>query len=269
MIFNKVSAAVLILTLFVTIGFGQNKTKRPVKVFLLGGQSNMDGCGLTEELPDAYKMHPENTMSWDNKKEVWTSLGKDSFAESRKYMFGPEIAFSHQLAIAFPDFTIAVIKTSAGGTKLWKHWLPGQPMYVRFLKNMENALRQLTDSGVPFEICGMLWMQGESDSETVEWANAYEGNLKILFADVRKQTRKEELPIVMGRISSSLLKKTPWNFDHAKIVQKAQEKVAAKDKNVFIIQTDRLKTLPDNTHFNTEAQIWLGTKMGKIMVREI
>jgi hypothetical protein len=130
-------------------------------------------------------------------------------------------------------------------------------------------MQQLSDSGVVCEIEGMLWMQGESDAETIEWANAYENNLKILFTDVRKQTKKENLPIVMGRISIGLLRETPWCFDYTERVQEAQEKVAAADKNVFIINTNKLKTLKDNTHFNSEAQIWLGNKMGKLMLKAI
>jgi len=269
MIIKKTLLTFFLLTLFVVFSSGQENKVRPVKIFLLGGQSNMDGCGISEELTDTYKVHPENTMTWDNKKETWVPLGTDSFAERRKYKFGPEIAFSHLLAKKYPNYTIAVVKTSGGGTKLWKHWLPEQAMYKRFLANMENALQQLGDSGVTYEICGMLWMQGESDAETIEWANAYENNLKILFDDVRIQTQKEDLPIVMGRISIGLLRETPWPFDHTKIVQKAQENVAAEDENVFIINTDKLKTLKDNTHFNSEAQIWLGEKMGKIMLKEI
>lgn len=229
----------------------------------------MDGCGKMEELPNAYKTHPENTLTWDNKKKRWMPLGEDSFSESREYLFGPEIAFSHQLAKAFPDYSIAVVKTSEGGTRLWKDWLPEQVMYNRFITNMENALQQLNDSGVVYEICGMLWMQDESDAENIEKAEAYENNLPVLFDDVRKQTGKKELPIVMGRISSSLLRETPWNFDHTKIVQKAQENVATQDEHVFIINTDKLKTLWDNTHFAAKAQIWLGKKMGKIMVSQI
>ncbi|WP_430932096.1 sialate O-acetylesterase [Saccharicrinis sp. 156] len=263
-----------VLTFFLTIFvvffcLGQDQKTRPVKLFILGGQSNMDGCGKSEELPDAYKVHPHNTMTWDNKKKTWVSLGTDSFAERRKYKFGPEIAFSHLLAEKYPDYTIAIVKTSAGGTKLWKHWLPNQGMYSRFLQNMENAMQQLADSGVVCEIDGMLWMQGESDAETIEWANAYEKNLKILFEDVREQTKKDELPIVMGRISIGLLRETPWTFDYTERVQIAQEKVAAEDENVFIINTDKIKTLKDNTHFNSEAQIWLGKRMGKIMIRQI
>ncbi|WP_372807862.1 sialate O-acetylesterase [Pontiella sp.] len=240
-----------------------------VKVFILGGQSNMDGCGKADEVPEAYRVPPANAKTWDNALKTWVPLGTDSFAAKRRFQFGPELAFTHEMANAFPNATIAIVKTSAGGTKLWKHWLPGEPMNTRFFANVENALGQLRESGTGYEICGLLWMQGESDAEELEKAQAYEENLETFFADVRARTGQPALPIVMGRISSSLLKETPWCFDHAKTVQQAQETVAAQDPHVFIIGTDHLETLKDNTHFNGPSQIWLGTEMGKTMLKEI
>ena len=130
---------------------------------------------------------------------------------------------------------IAIVKTAGGGTTLWKHWSPEGFMYRRFLTNLENALLQLEDSGTVYEICGMLWMQGESDAELIEKAKEYEINLPVLVNNIRELTVKEELPFIMGRISSSLLKETPWNFDQTKYVQISQENVAVRDDNIFII----------------------------------
>ena len=79
-------------------------------------------------------------------------------------------------------------------------------MYNRFIKNMDNAISQLNNNSIDYEICGMLWMQGESDSETLEMANAYETNLILLLNDIRDKTNKSDLTFVMGRISKSLLK---------------------------------------------------------------
>ncbi|RTE53937.1 sialate O-acetylesterase [Arenibacter aquaticus] len=263
----KVSPLLFLLFALASVAcIAQIDSPRPVKVFILGGQSNMDGTGRAEGLPEEYAVPPGNSMIWDNKKKMWVTLGTDTFAERRKFKFGPEIAFTHLLAKKYPKHTIAIVKTSGGGTKLWKHWLPGKPMYVRFLKNMENALENLKGEGRSYEISGMLWMQGESDAEFLEWANAYEDNLKLLYNDVRKETGKDNLPIVMGRISIGLLRKTPWNFDFTEVVQAAQERVAAADKYVRIINTDKLETWEDNTHFNSESNIWLGKKMGKSMI---
>jgi hypothetical protein len=178
--------------------------------------------------------------------------------------------FSHRLAAAFPDHGICLVKTSAGGTSLALGWLPDKKkMYARFIANYQNALVDLQKSGHTVETAGMLWMQGESDSDTIERAEAYEKNLPILLADVREKTGKPHLPVVMGRISSSLLKETPWVFDHCPIVQKAQEAVAAKDPDTWLVQTDDLTTLKDNTHFDTAGQTTLGERMAAEMLKAL
>jgi hypothetical protein len=255
--------------LSISVITAQGKSEKPYKVFLLAGQSNMDGCGRSEELPKTYRVHPDNIVTWDNKLKVWVSLGEDSFAAARKNQFGPEIVFSHKLSAAYPDHTIALIKTSAGGTKLCNHWLPDQKMFSRFTENIDLASEALKNKTQAYEICGMLWMQGESDSETLEMAEAYEENLKLLIRTMQQLTGKDDLPFVMGRISSSLLKETPWVFDFTPVVQEAQERVAAGDETVHIINTNKLPTLEDNTHFNTKGQIKLGKSMAKIMLHEI
>ncbi len=247
----------------------QSSQSKPIKVFILAGQSNMDGCGLGAELPKRYQKDPSNVLTWDNNKRIWVEPKKTTFSERRDLMFGPETTFAHVLSRAFPNDSIRIVKTSAGGTKLYRHWLPDSSMYRRCLQNFSNACLSLEESNQPFELSGMLWMQGESDSETLEMANAYEENLKRMFADIREKTGKPDLPIVMGRISSSLLKETPWVFDHTRIVQQAQDNVAAQDPHVHIINTDKLTTLDDNTHFDTKAQLKLGRQMAKLMLTEI
>ncbi|MCP4309924.1 MAG: sialate O-acetylesterase [Bacteroidetes bacterium] len=266
---KKIFLFIGLCTLLAGPVFTQSQQEKAYMIFLLAGQSNMDGCGRSEELPKAYRLPPRNVVTWDNKAEAWVQLGDDSFAAAREQQFGPEIAFSHKMSAAYPDHTIAIIKTSAGGTKLYNHWLPGLKMHERFIQNIDHATSQLKNSDRTFEICGMLWMQGESDSETAEMAEAYENNLKIFIQDIRLETESEDLPLVMGRISSSLLKETPWNFDQARIVQNAQERVADGDVNVHIINTDKLPCLEDNTHFNTKAQLKLGKAMARIMKSEI
>ncbi len=261
--------SIVFLIISVQYGYNQDYKHLDVKVFILAGQSNMDGCGIGEELPKKYQSSPENVIVWDNTNNNWVELGETSFSKSREKQFGPEISFSHALANAFPNQTIAIIKTSAGGTKLYNHWFPDSAMYQRCFQNVDKACLNLIKTNQTFEIIGLLWMQGESDSETPEMANAYEKNLNILFANVRKRTQNPELPIVMGRISSKLLKKTPWIFDYTKLVQKAQDKVASDDSHVHIINTDRLSTLWDNTHFDTKAQLKLGKRMSRLMLKEI
>jgi Carbohydrate esterase, sialic acid-specific acetylesterase len=209
---------------------------KDVMLFLLAGQSNMDGCGTWKELPENLQQLPENVRIWDNRKQEWVKIGEDTTAIARKLQFGPELAFSHRIAKAFPDHEIRLVKTSAGGTSLANGWLPEKKkMYQRLIANYRNALAELEESGHKVETAGMLWMQGESDSEKLETANADEANLKTMFADLRKTTGTPKLHIVMGRISNNLLKSTRWNFEYTPVVQKAQDAVAAGDPDTFLL----------------------------------
>jgi len=244
--------------------------EKPVKLFLLGGQSNMDGCGRWHELPPELRETPVNVRTWDNKELVWKKIGEDTMAIRRNLQFGPELVFSHRMSAAFPDHEIRLVKTSAGGTSLALGWLPDKKkMYARFTDNYRNAIADLEKSGHAVEIAGMLWMQGEGDADTIERAEAYRDNLIILLADLREKTGKPNLPVVMGRISSSLLKETPWSFDHAPIVQKAQEAVTANDHNTRLVPTDDLPTLKDNTHFDSAGQMTLGERMAEQMLKAL
>ena len=244
--------------------------EKPVKLFLLGGQSNMDGCGRWNELPPELRETPANVRIWDNKTLEWKKIGEDTTAIKRNLQFGPELVFSHRIAAAFPNHEIRLVKTSAGGTSLALGWLPEKnKIYARFITNYQNALADLGKSGHVVETTGMLWMQGEGDSDTIDKAEAYEKNLPILLADLREKTGNPTLPVIIGRISSSLLKKTPWNFEYSPIVQKAQEAVTAKDPNTRLIPTNDLPTLKDNTHFDTAGQMTLGERMAEQMLKII
>lgn len=266
--FSIMPTIALLLALFASAC--ATAAEKPVKLFLLGGQSNMDGCGRWNELPENLRVTPANVRIWDNKTKEWKKIGEDSTAIARKLQFGPELVFSHRLSAAFPGHEIRLVKTSAGGTSLALGWLPEKnKMYPRFIANYQNALADLKKSGHAVETAGMLWMQGEGDSDTIERAEAYAKNLGILLADVREKTGNAKLPVVMGRISSSLLKETPWNFDHAPIVQKAQEAVATKDADTYLVQTDDLTTLRDNTHFDTAGQTALGERMAAEMLKAL
>ncbi len=260
----------IILLLAALLSASALAEQKPVMLFLLGGQSNMDGCGSWNELPEEKKQTPANVRLWDNQEKTWKKIGEDTTALARHLQFGPELMFAHRLSAAFPDSEIRLMKHSAGGTSLALGWLPEKrKMYSGFIANYQNAKADLEKSGQAVETAGMLWMQGESDSNTIEHAEAYAGSLPILLADVREKTGNPNLPIVIGRISSSLLKETPWCFDHAAIVQKAQEAVTAQDPHAHLVQTDDLPVLKDNTHFDTAGQLALGDRMAAAMIKAL
>ena len=103
-----------------------------------------------------------------------------------EFSFGPAIAFGHEMAKAFPDETIGIIKHAAGGTSLlaWKpDWNKadaarvGQvgrgPLYKQLMEKVQQA-----SEARDIEIAGFLWLQGGGDMKKVDVAKEYLDNLR-------------------------------------------------------------------------------------------
>ncbi|MGY5356109.1 sialate O-acetylesterase [Wenyingzhuangia sp. IMCC45467] len=288
----------LLLALPLSI-FAQSKKVDSVKVFYLGGQSNMDGYGYNKDLPkslnkkikNVYIFHgnPTKDERTDGGKGIWTSLkpghgrGFSSDANENKLSnrFGVELSFAQKLQEIYPNQKIALIKYSRGGTSIDTLGNPtgnwdsnyrgktGKNQYDYFLETVKNAYAQtdidgdgITDVLVP---SGIIWMQGESDAKQEDIALRYYQHLDKLMNLIRAAFRVDDLPVVIGKISDS------WNNDEGKvwkygeIVQAAQEKFALTDKNATIVRDTRYYKYSDRYHYNSEGYIDLGIKFAEAL----
>jgi len=249
------------------------------KVFILSGQSNMSGGG---DVVEGFQFEPsvgDKVRIWDacgewGKRGIpgkWASLNELQAikTEARMNRIGPEFGFSMAMTELFPAEEIYLIKASRGGTAI-DRWLPDakgkKNDLTGLLENLKVALEQIDGD---YEIVGMLWMQGESDTRKQEDAEAYQKKLEQFIAMMRTETNKPELPIVIGRLSSRVLESPKFSFDHAKIVQSAQEAVAQNDKNAHVINTDDLSQRDDLVHFDKEGQMGLGKRFGEAMIQAL
>ncbi|MEZ6124248.1 MAG: sialate O-acetylesterase [Planctomycetaceae bacterium] len=128
-----------------------------------------------------------------------------------EFTFGPEIAFGNEMAKAWPDETIGIIKLAVGGTSIltWKpDWSQddadrvGQgrlgSLYQKLIQKIEHARRVRE-----VEIVGLLWLQGGGDMKNVAVAKEYLPNLKSFVAAIRKDTQVPELPFLYGTMRRS------------------------------------------------------------------
>lgn len=250
------------------------------KVFILSGQSNMSGGAPVA--PEGLQFDPavgDKVRMWDvsdawNKRGAlgkWASLNELQVMkkEMKADFIGPEFGFAKAMSELYPADEIHLIKVAKGGTPI-NFWLPdanGKPNgHTQLLENLKNALGKIEGE---YEIMGMLWMQGESDSKTQADADAYQKKLEQLIALVRKETNKPELPVVIGRLSSRILESTKFKMPFVKTVQSAQEAVTQTDKNVFVIDTDDLTQRDDLVHYDQAGQLGLGKRFGEAMVKTL
>lgn len=212
-------------------------------VYLLAGQSNMDGYGLNKDLPDDLEKPRPDVMIFHGAtgadgdasagRGIWAKLqpghgaGFTSDGKANHYSdrFGVELSFAARLRALRPDRRIAIIKYSRGGTSISIEarggagcWHPdfnlgegatrGVNQYDHCLATIRNAFaqRDIDGDGKDDQLnpAGIVWMQGESDAYlSADIANAYEKNLARLMDLLCAAMRVDDLPVAVGRISDS------------------------------------------------------------------
>jgi hypothetical protein len=267
---------------------------RTYAVYYLGGQSNMDGHGYVEELPEDLRGTVERVMIFTGRTGLdddpsagvgmWAPLGPgfgtgfstNGQTNEPSSRFGPELTFGATLADLRPDSRVALIKYSLGGSGLaagvgFGSWDPdyregaGRNQYDHALRTIQNALSQadIDGDGTPDRLvpAGIIWMQGEADAEhSQEAADAYETNLGRLMNLLRSALGDEDLPVVIGKVTDSGMADDGSVMDHIETVQQAQARFTETDRCARLVTiTDNL-AYPSNDawHYDTEGYLRLG-----------
>ena len=270
----------LLAVLTVVLATTVHAADKPLKTFILAGQSNMVGYGDSTELPDDLRKGNDRVLMFEDRK--WQPLRPHSMAKQShkrlgltEYHFGPEIAFGHEMAKAFPDETIGIIKHAAGGTSLlaWKpDWNKadaarvGQvgrgPLYKALMGKVKQAQEERD-----IEIVGFLWLQGGGDMKKVDVAKEYLDNLKSFVAAIRRDTGASDLPFLYGSprkegdpddLSDLVPELIEGRRPAAQWVVKAQfdaQKAIPHSKMMIVRDIEKH---PKNVHFNTAGQMVVG-----------
>lgn len=243
-------------------------------IFILAGQSNMDGRGKAADLPKELAGPQQHVRFFYRNPphacKEWVALAPGySIAPSYKgalpsNTFGPEINFGAQIAKALPNRRIALIKGSKGGTSLAKDWAPGQkgnpasqgPQYKYLQETLAMALDQLKKNGDTYVLRGMIWHQGESDAALA--AEVYQQRLAEFIARIREDLNQPGLPFVIGEV-----------FDNGKrdSIRTAQLAVSKSIPRVGFFSVKDLATWDKGTHFDAASQLAMGERFAAEMVK--
>ncbi|WP_051289086.1 sialate O-acetylesterase [Chryseobacterium daeguense] len=276
-----------------------------IRVFILAGQSNMNGFGYNKDLPNDLKTFkdvyifqgnsvPDGDLNggigkWDILKPGnGTGFKTDGKTNVLSDRFGLELSFAKKMKELFPNDKIALIKYAREGTSIdtlaganfgcWDADFKGKNginQYDNFLKTVKNALAEtdIDGNGKKDEIIpsGILWMQGEGDaSYTEEIANNYYNHLKILMNQMRAALLTDDLPVVIGKISDSGKNERGKVWPAGELVQYAQEKFVKNDKKAAIIRsTVKYNYGNDPWHYDSAGYIDLGKNFAEAVFRLI
>ena len=253
--------------------------QKKTKVFLLAGQSNMDGRGDSSKLSEAemkfladasQKIHfiykgtvgEGNAILYNGPLDFtnpWNFV-KQKFRLEK--CFGPELFFGVELVKNHPEHDYLFIKRSQGGTSLYGAWNPNwsvekasffneqnkPKLYKDFIDLVDTELAKLQPNS--YEIIGVLWVQGETDSNTSNGftaADTYQENLENLINSVRNHYNIPDLPFLILGVGS-------------KKVQNAMAQVSNKLTNVSFIERSQDVNKTNYTPIYTHK--WKGKAVG-------
>jgi len=167
----------------------------PVKVFILAGQSNMQGHAAlrtleyliyNEETAPEYQQWKDRWGDWYERSDVWiwTTDGgrygnlKPGFGQSEKKI-GPELGFGWIIGEAMSE-QVLLIKICWGGRSVKQDFLPPRaemPSAEKLEKELENARKRKPDTTID----EIRERYGKAYRDMIKNVNDVLGNLKKLF----------------------------------------------------------------------------------------
>lgn len=256
-----------------------------VDVYLLGGQSNMQGLGKIQEVPASHPREWKHLRFWNGKEFEPLHFGQTR-TSTRVGEFGPEYGLALGLAAATRE--VCIVKFHASGMPLHHGWnagiwrggapTPGRvnfhpgkdaadpnqgTLYRNMVARFRGALERLRAEGKSPVVRGLVWMQGEQDAKHETSATSYAASLRLLrerlAADVGAAP---EVAFVFGQVLPH--EPAMERFTHRTEVRAA---MAAADSrsgkpesipHARMVSTDGLGLLADTVHYNTDGQLRLG-----------
>jgi len=203
-------------------------TKKPLKIFILSGQSNMVGMGREASLLPLAKEDKKFSYlldkdgKWNTRKDVFfvnfinKRITNYLTINSMGRSFGPELGFGHIMGY-YHDEMVLIIKAAQGNRSLGFDVMPpssriGFPKTGKFYKGwqwddfvegthkiLNNIKEYYPDyQGQGYEIAGFFWWQGHKDGGMSQ--RYYERHLCNLIRDFRKEFNAPEAPFVVATV---------------------------------------------------------------------
>lgn len=247
-------------------------------VIIISGQSNAAGQSLVSLLgesasPEAWARYQAgypnilidsatNGGANETRGLVPTRLGLGASTET----YGPEVGLADYLARTYPDETFYIIKAAWSGAGLSKHFQDHNGEYKYILSYILASLERMKAQGLDPEIFAFCWMQGETDSFTLEDSLRYAEMQDDLIARLTKAFDGHVAPGGFAFLDARISTSNVWTW--AGIVNRQKLFCDALSPNRYYIDTntpdiDCRDENNDIAHYDSDDMIELGELYGQ------
>jgi len=294
-------SACLVLSLLAVTAYQET---RPIKVFILSGQSNMVGHGFFESNPERiggkgslreaiskgrFKHLIDKDGKWRERDDVWIQYFEQKGKLTTGYAagpdcIGPELGFGHVVGDALRE-PVLLIKIAWGGRSLAVDFRPPSskgtvgPTYTELIQLSREAIAQIGTrfpawKGRSVELVGFGWHQGWNDRVDEKFVAEYERNMANFIRDIRKDLKAPNLPFVIAETGMGGFQEKD---ETALALMRAQAAVATypefKDNVAFVGTRAFWRPIQESPsdqiyHWNNNGETYylIGDGMGKAMV---
>jgi len=272
-----------------------NPCPEKADVWVLAGQSNMQGAGRTPDTlthPQIWMMNLDDRWSIarspihriyeatapaheiahyelygdpEKSREKHKQLFRENAEKSRNQPLGgvgPGIYFARHL-IAATGQPVGLIPCALGGSTI-DQWDPRGK--VRGDSSLYGAMLNRIRSTNMDHIKGLVWYQGESEALISE-PETYEEKLLNLIDSFREDLERPDLPILIVQIGRMINQDSVMGRDWER-VREIQRKVVGMRSNLYLTSGIDLE-LDDCIHFSTRSNKLLGARLGEIALTNV
>ncbi|MCX6215691.1 sialate O-acetylesterase [Spirosoma sp.] len=246
----RLNPLLFLLLLGVCVAFRQDVPPR-LKLFLLIGQSNMAGRGI----PEAEDKQPHGRIWMLTKEQTWVPARDPlHFDKPAVIGVGPGLAFAQKLVDSDEEVNVGLIPCAQGGSGI-DVWVPDAYYAATKSYPYDDAIKRAKKALENGELAGILWHQGESDSQP-EKAAVYAQKLTALVSRIRTDLHAENVPFLVGTLGDFYVKKHPA----AAQINTVLEDLPKTVPNMYVVLARGLTDKGDTTHFDTSSARTLGRR---------
>lgn len=218
-----------------------------MKSFLLIGQSNMAGRGFVHEVPSIYNERIEMLRNGR-----WQMMTEPINYDRPVAGVSLAASFAEAWCRMNPDEKIGLIPCAEGGSSIDEWETEG----VLFRHAVSEAKFAVENS----ELAGILWHQGESDSDSGKYKMYYE-KLYRLVTDLREALNAADIPFIIGGLGDYLGKTAfgAGGIEYERINQELQ-RFAEENPCCYFVTAKGLTANTDGIHINAVSQRKFGLR---------
>ncbi|REG94371.1 sialate O-acetylesterase [Algoriphagus antarcticus] len=226
-------------------------SKENFHLYLLMGQSNMAGRGKVESLDTL--THPRVFML--DKAMNWVAAKDPMHFDKSTAGAGLGITFGKAMANENANIKIGLIPTAVGGSSI-NYWFADSLFQQTNTYPYDEMIRRTKKAMEAGTLKGILWHQGESDSNTENEVNQYTEKFEAMLDSLKSDLLIESVPVVMGEIGYFFYPKGKY----AKELNGVISQIANKSDCIGLVTAEGLKHKGDSTHFDSDSYHSLGVR---------